>query len=143
WRPRYFPPFLVEVSRQRLRFAKTSRMPPVIWVGQRAETPIVVRMGSRIIFRSSNKWHERQYRQRPTTKASRPALRSAGRYLVDDFEKAQSASGLGRVWICTAIGVMPLPPSLSHGVRSPSEPHRPRPFHPAFGSSMRASRPLV
>ena len=34
---------------------------------------------------------------------------------------AQCASGLGRTWICTAMGVMPLPPSLSQGVRSPSE----------------------
>ena len=36
------------------------------------------------------------------------------------------ASGSGRTWNCTAIG-MPLPPSCSHGVRSPLEVHSPRP----------------
>ena len=47
------------------------------------------------------------------------------------------ASGSGRTWMCTAIGRAPLPSSLSHGVRSPLALHRPRPFQPAFGSSMR------
>ena len=37
----------------------------------------------------------------------------------------------------------PLPPSISHGVRSPFVLHSPRPFQPAFGSSMRPSRPLA
>src|SRR5204862_540420 len=36
-----------------------------------------------------------------------------------------------------------LPPSFSHGVRSPFVLHRPRPFQPAFGSSMRPSKPLA
>src|ERR1700691_3971850 len=48
--PRNFSPFLIGVSRQRLRFVKTSRMPTVIWVGRRSATSIVVRMGSRTIF---------------------------------------------------------------------------------------------
>jgi hypothetical protein len=56
---------------------------------------------------------------------------------------AQCASGSGRTWKCTAMGFMPLPPSWSHGVRSPLEVHRPRPFQPALGSSMRPSRPLA
>ena len=53
------------------------------------------------------------------------------------------ASGSGRTWMCTAIGYAPLPRSLSQGVRSPEALHRPRPFQPAFASSMRASRPLA
>src|SRR5262252_1509250 len=53
------------------------------------------------------------------------------------------ASGSGRSWKCTAIGFVPLPPSLSHGARSPLVVHNPRPFQPAFGSSMRPSKPLV
>jgi hypothetical protein len=52
------------------------------------------------------------------------------------------ASGSGRSWICTARGFEPLPPSISHGVRSPFVLHSPRPFHPAFGSSMRPSKHL-
>jgi hypothetical protein len=56
---------------------------------------------------------------------------------------AQCANGSGRTWKCTAIGFMPLPPSWSHGVRSPLEVHKPRPFQPAFGSSIRPSRPLA
>lgn len=53
------------------------------------------------------------------------------------------ASGSGRIWKCTAIGFLPLPPSISHGVRSPLVVHNPRPFQPAFGSSMRPSSPLA
>ena len=53
------------------------------------------------------------------------------------------ASGSGRTWICTASGRAPLPSSFSQGVRSPLALHRPRPFQPAFGSSMRPSRPLA
>ena len=56
---------------------------------------------------------------------------------------AQCASGSGRTWMCTARGFEPLPPSFSHGVRSPFVLHRPRPFQPAFGSSMRPSKPLA
>src|SRR5262245_8076818 len=56
---------------------------------------------------------------------------------------AQCASGSGRTWICTARGLLPLPPSFSQGVRSPFVLHRPRPFQPAFGSSTRPSRPLA
>ena len=56
---------------------------------------------------------------------------------------AQSASGFGLIWKCTAIGVMPKPPSWCQGTRSPLEVHKPRPFQPIFGSSMRPSRPLA
>ena len=56
---------------------------------------------------------------------------------------AQCARGSGRTWICTARGFEPLPPSFSHGVRSPLVLHSPRPFQPAFGSSMRPSKPLA
>ena len=55
----------------------------------------------------------------------------------------QSASGFGLIWKCTAIGVMPNPPSWCQGTRSPLEVHRPRPFQPIFASSMRPSRPLA
>src|SRR5262249_31935936 len=56
---------------------------------------------------------------------------------------AQCASGSGRTWMCTARGFEPLPPSFSHGVRSPFVLHSPRPFQPALGSSMRPSKPLA
>ena len=55
----------------------------------------------------------------------------------------QRASGSGRTWICTARGLEPLPPSISHGVRSPFVLQIPRPFQPAFGSSIRPSSPLA
>ena len=38
------------------------------------------------------------------------------------------ASGSGRNWKCTTIGLAPLPPSFNHGARSPLVVHRPRPF---------------
>src|SRR5260221_6562074 len=55
----------------------------------------------------------------------------------------QCASGSGLSWKCAASGLVPLPPSISHGVRSPFAAHKPRPFQPAFGSSMRPSKPLA
>ena len=55
----------------------------------------------------------------------------------------QCARGSGRTWMCTARGEEPLPVSISHGVRSPFVLQSPRPFHPAFGSSIRAARPLA
>src|SRR5262249_3459659 len=60
-----------------------------------------------------------------------------------DVPTAQCASGSGRSWKCTPRGMLPLPPSMSHGVRSPLVVHNPLPFHPALGSSMRPSRPLA
>ena len=42
-----------------------------------------------------------------------------------------------------ASGLDPLPPSISQGVRSPFAAHSPRPFQPAFGSSMRPSKPFA
>jgi hypothetical protein len=57
--------------------------------------------------------------------------------------RRQSASGVGRSWKWKAIGTVPLPPSFSHGARSPLVVHTPRPFHPAPASSMRPSKPLA
>jgi hypothetical protein len=53
------------------------------------------------------------------------------------------ANALGRTWNWTTSGLLPLPPSLSHGVRSPLVTQIPRPFQPPRGSSMRPSRPLA
>jgi hypothetical protein len=53
------------------------------------------------------------------------------------------ANGSGRSWKCAASGLVPFPPSMSHGVRSPLADQRPRPFQPPFGSSMRPSRPFA
>src|ERR1700694_4165044 len=73
--------------------------------------------------------------------------RGAGERLIADPSavrpRSYFASGSGRIWICTARGLEPLPPSISHGTRSPLVLQRPRPFQPAFGSSMRPSRPLA
>src|ERR1043166_7902439 len=55
----------------------------------------------------------------------------------------QCASGSGRSWKCTANGCMPLPPSFNQGARSPLVVQSPRPFHPAFASSIRPSKPLA
>src|SRR3984893_2931631 len=69
-------------------------------------------------------------------------LRHWGRYSAA-FRTCYFARGSGRSWKCTAIGFMPLPPSISHGVRSPLLVHSPRPFQPALGSSLRPSSPLA
>ncbi len=53
------------------------------------------------------------------------------------------ANGLWRICMWRTRGLLPLPPSWCQGVRSPSGIHRPRPFQPALGSSMRPSNPLV
>src|SRR5262245_48695779 len=68
---------------------------------------------------------------------------SVCRCLLLVVARLQCASGSGRIWKCTASGFEPLPPSRSHGVRSPLAVHRPRPFQPPFGSSMRPSKPLA
>src|SRR5438128_3914942 len=69
--------------------------------------------------------------------APRPPLR------LPSALRRHFASGSGRSWKCTAMGFMPLPPSISHGARSPLDVHSPRPFQPALGSSMRPSNPLA
>ena len=74
----------------------------------------------------------------PKGRVSKHATRPCNR-----FTNSQCASGSGRSWKCTTSGLVPLPPSLSHGVRSPLVAHRPRPFQPAFGSSIRPSKPLA
>ncbi len=53
------------------------------------------------------------------------------------------ASGWGRIWKCTTSGLVPFPVSMCQGVLSPLGTHRPRPFHPAWGSSMRPSNPFM
>src|SRR5215831_20704889 len=47
------------------------------------------------------------------------------------------ASGVGRTWNFTTLGLIPLPPSWCQGVYIESLDQNPRPFHPAFGSSIR------
>ena len=70
--------------------------------------------------------------------------RGAGENLRErDVAVDHFARGSGRNWKCAASGFVPLPPSISHGVRSPLAAHRPRPFQPAFGSSMRPSNPFA
>src|SRR5215467_5362170 len=49
------------------------------------------------------------------------------------------ANGSGRTWNLTTWGWVPLPVSRWNGVRLPSVVHTPRPFQPAFGSSIRPS----
>ena len=51
------------------------------------------------------------------------------------------ASGSGRSWNCTTSGLEPLPRSINHDARSPLELHNPRPFQPAFGSSILRQNP--
>ncbi len=118
-------------------------------------------IGSAIAYLDAPSWAKVQRLNRTTTDPRRSAdpKRSPGLGVVKQAEppggfapggfaqsnaqSAQSASGLGRTWMCTTIGRSPLPPSLSHGVRSPSADHNPLPFQPALGLSMRASRPLA
>ncbi len=54
-----------------------------------------------------------------------------------------SASGCGRIWNRTISLVIPFPPSLCQLAIVSLLAHRPRPFHPASGSSIRPSRPRV
>ena len=53
------------------------------------------------------------------------------------------ASGSGRSWNFTTLLVVPLPPSMWNGARVLTVAQSPRPFQPAFGSSMRPSIHLV
>src|SRR4029453_2038288 len=77
--------------------------------------------------------------QLPTPKLI--ALRVGGWKLGVD--RHHLARGSGRSWKCAVSGLVPFPPSISHGVRSPLAAHTPRPFQPAFGSSMRPANPLA
>ncbi len=72
-----------------------------------------------------------------------PPARSSARLVFDAHAPGYLASGSGRSWKCTARGLEPLPRSISQGARSPLDAHSPRPFQPAFGSSMRPSNPLA
>jgi hypothetical protein len=55
----------------------------------------------------------------------------------------QSASGSGRIWKWTTLGLVPFPVSLWNGVRVPHVVQTPFPFQPVFGSSKRPSIPLA
>src|SRR5262249_59410810 len=55
----------------------------------------------------------------------------------------QCASGSGRICSLNTRGCSLVPFSLWNTVRVPEVVHRPRPFQPAFGSSMRPSTFLV
>src|SRR5258705_4140692 len=79
-------------------------------------------------------------KQREGERSQRPppllSLRSSD---VDDY----FASGSGRSWKCTSFGFVPAPPSWWNGARVPDPDHRPLPFQPVFGSSIRPSTPLA
>ena len=49
------------------------------------------------------------------------------------------ASGSGRSWNFITLLVVPFPPSMWNGARVLTVAHRPLPFHPALGSSIRPS----
>ena len=49
------------------------------------------------------------------------------------------ASGSGRIWNLITLLVVPLPVSMWNGARVLTVDHRPLPFHPAWGSSIRPS----
>ena len=49
------------------------------------------------------------------------------------------ASGSGRIWNFITLLVVPLPVSMWNGVLVDIVVQTPRPFHPAFGSSIRPS----
>jgi hypothetical protein len=79
-----------------------------------------------------------------SNKATPPGIIRTGTVTIKSFSRCvQCASGSGRSWKCTTMGLRPFPPSLSHGARSPLVVHNPLPFQPAFGSSMRPSKPLA
>ena len=53
------------------------------------------------------------------------------------------ANGSGRTWNFTTRLAVPLPVSLWNGARVAHVDHKPLPFHPVFGSSMRPSMPFA
>jgi hypothetical protein len=113
--------------RPRLRVRKLRREcygDMVRWTAKQRQTAVRSFSGSR------------NYHNSPETRA-RTCVRAA-QALLDQW-----ASGSGRSWICTARGFEPLPVSCSQGARSPLVLQSPRPFQPAFGSSMRPSKPLA
>src|SRR6266545_6658948 len=81
----------------------------------------------------------------PTTppspkKGARPHA-SLGRAPPSCITPRYFASGSGRIWNFTSFGRSPLPtPSSWNGVRLPVVAQTPRPFQPAFASSMRPSK---
>jgi hypothetical protein len=61
----------------------------------------------------------------------------------DARHEVYRASGSGRIWKCITLLVVPLPVSMWNGARVLTVAHRPRPFQPPFGSSMRPSTHFV
>jgi hypothetical protein len=86
---------------------------------------------------------ERPILAHPGLQRATPVHAACGCLLLIGHRTTQCASGSGRSWKCTARGKLPLPPSINHGVRSPLVVHKPRPFQPLFGSSMRPSNPFA
>ena len=56
---------------------------------------------------------------------------------------AYFASGSGRIWKRITLLVVPFPVSMWNGARVLTVEYRPRPFHPAFASSIRPSNHFV
>jgi hypothetical protein len=82
----------------------------------------------------------------PPAECNRPALMdSAGREVPLQHPRpgGYRASGSGRNWKRTTLGLFSLPPSTWNGVRVELAAHSPRPFQPALGSSMRPSAHLA
>ena len=57
--------------------------------------------------------------------------------------KRHRASGSGRIWKCITLLDVPLPVSMWNGARVETVAHRPRPFQPPLGSSIRPSIHLL
>src|SRR5215217_6053810 len=78
--------------------------------------------------------------------AARSARRPLREFLIEPCarsDRPQRASGFGRSWKWITLLVVPFPVSIWNGARLLTVAHRPRPFHPAFGSSIRPSSHFV
>jgi hypothetical protein len=91
-----------------------------------------------VISSNSRRLQTVEVERRPRNQNGRPRPRPTVCHDASYF-----ASGSGRSWKCAARGRVPLPPSISQGARSPLAAHNPRPFQPAFGSSIRPSKPFA
>src|SRR5690348_4305897 len=64
-------------------------------------------------------------------------------FRIASCDSDQCASGLGRSWKRSTLLVVPFPVSRWTRDRVEYVAHKPLPFHPAFGSSMRPSSHLA